>query len=509
MFMRRRQGMKRTAIYARFSTDLQHERSIEDQVYLCRTHAERHGLSVVGVYEDHARSGASVHGREGLLRLLDAVREGGVDVVLVKSLDRLSRDQEDLPGLWKRLSFMGVELCRGSRRQGGLNSDRGARPARLPHLTDLAHKVRRGMHGVIRDGRHAGGKAYGYRPVPGRQGELKIVEEEAAVIRRIFDEYLRGRTPRQIAHGLNADRIAAPRGTSWNASTINGNKTRHYGILQNELYAGVIVWNRVRMVKNPDSGRRISRPNPEQDWQRSEAPHLAIVDKDVFAAAQGRKADRSRVAPERSRKARFLLSGLLKCGCCGGSLVMKDRSAGRVRLHCSRMREAGTCDNRRTFYMDEIEATVLDGLAQHLKDPALLKAFAQGYEDERRRLAKDKLRRRSEIASQLAQLQRSIDRLWGDYESERVPVAIAGPKLKDMQAQKESLEAELRGAARGGSADRSASRRSQTLRRKSAGGDGMPGRRRERRQRRGGGCDPAVGRPRRGYARGKRLLGAA
>ncbi len=68
--------MERAAIYARFSTELQHERSIEDQVAVCRNYAERNELGVVGVYDDRARSGASMYGRDGLLRLLEAARGG-------------------------------------------------------------------------------------------------------------------------------------------------------------------------------------------------------------------------------------------------------------------------------------------------------------------------------------------------------------------------------------------------------------------------------------------------
>lgn len=254
--------MKRAAIYARFSTELQHERSIEDQVAVCKNYAERNELEIVGVYDDRARSGASMYGREGLLRLLDAARDGSFEVILIEALDRLSRDQEDLAGIWKRLNFLGVELRAvhegtADQIQIGVRGLLGSL-----FLTDLAHKVRRGMQGVVRDGRHAGGRAYGYRPVAGKPGELEIVENEAAVVRRIFHYYVGGKTPREIAHTLNKEGVRPPRGANWTPSTINGNKKRHHGIILNELYAGVVVWNRVRMIKDPDTGRRVSRPNP-------------------------------------------------------------------------------------------------------------------------------------------------------------------------------------------------------------------------------------------------------
>lgn len=276
------------------------------------------------------------------------------------------------------------------------------------------------MQGVIRKGRHAGGRAYGYRPVPGKPGELEIVETEAEIVRRIFEEYVGGKTPREIAFNLNAEGVSPPRGTRWSASTINGNKTRHHGIILNELYAGQVVWNRIRMLKDPDTGRRISRPNPPEEWKLAAAPHLAIVSDELFAAAQSRKQARSHTAPERQRKSKYLLSGLLKCGCCGGGLSVKDREHGRIRIHCTTRRESGSCTNRRIFYMDEIDKAVLAGLQQHLKSPHLIKEFARTYQEERERLASEKRTRRSKLDSQLAKVQRGIDRLWADYEAERI-----------------------------------------------------------------------------------------
>jgi site-specific DNA recombinase len=435
--------MKRTAIYARFSSELQQERSIDDQVALCRNYARKNGLNVVIAYDDRARSGASIYGRDGLMELLSSAREGKFDVVLTEALDRLSRDQEDLAGIYKRLKFLGIEL-RAVHEGTADNIQIGIRGLMGSlFLADLAHKVRRGLEGVVRAGRSPGGRAYGYRPIPGRLGELEIVAEEAAVIRQIFRDYVAGKTPREIAHALNKEGIRPPRGTNWTASTINGNKKRHHGIILNELYVGKLVWNRVKMIKDPDTGKRISRPNPPEEWNRADASRLAIVDQELFETAQKRKSERSFDAPEKQRKARFLLSGLLKCGCCGGGLAMKDRDHGRVRIHCSTMKEAGTCSNRKIFYMDEIEKSVLAGLQRNLKAPILLKEYVRAYLEERQRLAFEKTKQRSHTENQLAQVGRSIDWLWADYESKRVPVEVAGPKLYELQAQKTALQAEL------------------------------------------------------------------
>jgi len=190
--------MKRAAIYARFSTELQNEKSTEDQIALCRAYAARQQLNVVATFEDKARSGASVFGRDGLTQLMDAARQRLFDVVIVEALDRLSRDMEDLAGIHKRLSFQGIEI------QGVHDGTADSILIGLRGLVgqmqreDGAKKVRRGMAGVVRDGRHAGGRAYGYRALPGRPGQLEIVEgltSFAVYSRPMLQDERRGRSP--------------------------------------------------------------------------------------------------------------------------------------------------------------------------------------------------------------------------------------------------------------------------------------------------------------------------
>src|SRR5690606_23228236 len=130
---------------------------------------------------------------------------------------------------------------------------------------------------------------------------------------------------------------AAPRGKVWTASAVNGSRKRGTGILQNRIYRGEIVWNRVRMVKDPDTGRRVSRTNPEDEWQSAEAPHLRIIPDDLFDAVLARRGARGECAPEQARRPRHLLSGLLRCGCCGGGMSVKDGTGKRrARVVCTR-----------------------------------------------------------------------------------------------------------------------------------------------------------------------------
>src|SRR6185437_2087760 len=180
---------KRATVYARFSTDLQNERSIEDQLSLCQSYAEREGLCVVSTYEDRARSGGSVMGREGLLQMLDQAREHEFDVLVVEALDRLSRDMEDLAGIHKRLSFLGIEIR--AVHEGVVNTVLVGLRGLVGQLyrEDIAHKVRRGQAGRVNKGLHAGGLTYGYSYVLGDPGKRLIAEDEAEIVRRIFREY--------------------------------------------------------------------------------------------------------------------------------------------------------------------------------------------------------------------------------------------------------------------------------------------------------------------------------
>jgi site-specific DNA recombinase len=441
------QPMKKAVIYARFSTDLQNERSIEDQVALCRSYASREGLDVVEVHEDRARSGGSIMGRAGLLRLLDQARERSFDVVIVEALDRLSRDMEDLAGIHKRLSFLGIEIR--AVHEGVVNTVLVGLRGLVGQLyrEDNAHKVRRGLAGRIGQGLAAGGLTYGYAPVPGQPGKRIIVDAEAEVIGRIFQEYVGGRTPRDIAHDLNKENVSPPRGRVWNASTINGNMQRGTGVLQNELYAGRLVWNKVRMVKDPDTGRRLSRPNPKSQWQAVDVPDLAIVSRELFRSAQRRKEERGHTLPRLLRRPRHMLSGLLRCGACGGGMSTngKDKS-GRIRIRCSAASESGTCGDAKTFYLKTVETAVLTGLKAELQHPRVIAEYVRAYHEERKRLAAGADAKRARLKRRVGELNREIDRLVDGIAKGHGDPAVLGPRSTALNEERKRVVAELNAA---------------------------------------------------------------
>jgi len=278
----------RAVIYARYSSDNQRDASIDDQVRQCRKRIDSDGWRLTEVYSDHAISGASTL-RPGYQKMLEDARNGGFDVLIAEAMDRLSRDQEDIAGLYKQLSFADIQIITLS--EGEVNELhvglKGTMNALF--LKDLAQKTRRGLEGRVRQGKSGGGNAYGYDVVKKMdaagepiRGERRINEAEAAIIVRIFDEFIQGRSPKKIAHALNHEGVPGPTGNTWGPSTIHGNWRRGTGILNNELYIGRLVWNRQRFIKDPNTGKRQARPNPEKEWVIEGVSHLRIVDQDLW-----------------------------------------------------------------------------------------------------------------------------------------------------------------------------------------------------------------------------------
>jgi len=367
----------RAAIYARFSSDKQNERSIADQVALCRALCKRAGYNVAAVYEDRAVSGASTVKRMGWRRLMRDAAARAFDVVVAEDQDRIARDEEDWHAARKRLAFLEIQIHTSagtvSRLEGGMRAMMNA-----VYLENLALHVHRSLAGNVREGKSAGGRSYGYRPIPGQPGKLQIVEDEAKIVRHIFKEYVAGKSPREIAAKLNMGRIAGPRGGHWNASTIGGSRKRLNGVLQNALYRGQMIWNRQRFIRNPDTATRVSRPNENEDRIVTDVPELRIVDDATFNAAQARRAQRGgerryTLAP------RHLLSGLLKCGCCGSGYIVSGADKRGKYLRCSRMVETGLCNNKRTVSLDAVEKRIIEGIEKELAAPDAIAAYVTEY----------------------------------------------------------------------------------------------------------------------------------
>ncbi|PJO50036.1 recombinase family protein [Brucella pituitosa] len=443
--------MTRVALYARYSSDNQRAASIEDQVRICREQAKRENWKIVGTYKDAGISGASMILRPGIQALLQDAQAGQFDIVLAEALDRISRDQADVATFYKHLKFAGVPIITLSEGEiselhVGLKGTMNAL-----FLKDLAAKTHRGIRGRVEDGKSGGGLCFGYNVVKRLdsrgdpiRGDREINEAEANVVRRIFREFAAGVGPRTIARTLNEEGVPGPAGKLWNDTTIRGHVKRGTGLVNNELYIGRLIWNRLRYIKDPSTGKRVSRLNPVSEWIIKDVPELRIVDDELWQsvrARQGEIAEKYINVTEAvqkhhkknrlngTRRPKSLLSGLVFCGCCGGPYSLR----GADRFACSNHISKGACSNSRTIPREELEARVLSGLKDRMMAPEIVEEAMRAYAEETNRLNRE---RRSSGDAWKAELVKIEKQIRGIIEAIK-----AGMFHESMKAEMDTLEA--------------------------------------------------------------------
>lgn len=325
--------MIHAAVYARFSTDKQRETSIEDQARVCRARIDAAGWHFVETFSDMETSGRTlISDRPGAARLIDAVSRGLVNVVVIESLDRLARDLVEQETVVRRLEHRGLRIiCVSDGYDTELQGRELMRAVRGAinegYIRDLSHKTHRGLAGQVERGYHAGGLSFGYRSVVAgtdARGEpighrLEVDNAHATIVQLIFERYADGWSCQKIAAALNAEGVPGPRGGTWCVSALYGSPNKGSGVLNNELYLGRYIWNRSQWLKDPDTRKRVRMDRPRVEWVIEERPELRILDDALWQRSRDRMARRPRPG---QRAPRSLFGGLLKCGKCGGAVII-------------------------------------------------------------------------------------------------------------------------------------------------------------------------------------------
>lgn len=400
------QKLKRCAIYARYSSDMQRESSIEDQVRKCREYAAKQGWVVVEdcIRYDQAISGATDR-RPALQSLLAAAEQKPkpFDLFLVDDTSRLTRDRGDQNFIIKLLGFLDVHVVAVS--QGLDSSNEAADLSFAVHglmderfLKDLANKVRRGQEGcVLGDKYIAGGRCYGYQNMPdedptrigeyGRpfvHGVKRVIKPaEKLIVERIFHLYDKGLSFDKIAQALRADGVPAPRPPrrnsvrGWSQDTISE-------ILKRPIYIGQYIWKRTTNARDPRTRQMVTRPVPEAEWIRSYRPDWRIISDDLWNRVQARRASRRQIGVtklgglERTKRSqKYLFSGLLYCGICHGTIRIIDTDKETVRYGCASWRDKGACTNATRIRRERLEEQMLGWLTRDLLQSAILEDAAR------------------------------------------------------------------------------------------------------------------------------------
>lgn len=387
-------GSMRAAIYSRKSTEqnvADDAKSVTRQVDLARAFAARKGWTVDDrhVYIDDAVSGAEFVDRRGLNNLMAALRQTPrpYDVIVTMAVDRVGREQFAVATTLLEIVEAGVRVFFYTDGQE-LKLDTPISKITLSlqgfAAEDFRHQIRVKTREALRSkaakGHVAGGMCYGYTNQRTAAGHVERVIEptEAAVVRRIFQMSADGYGLLKTVKLLNAEGIPSPRHRGrrpgWSITGVRD-------MLHRPLYRGEVVYGKTRWTDK--GGTKVKVDVPEPEWLRLEAPHFRIVPPELWDAAHERMTKTRKLFFQHvggkfnGRMAaglvsRFLLSGFLKCGICGGSVVAFKRTAVRGRpghyYACNTHRTRGdrVCANRWQADLKPLTAAVVGALRKTL-----------------------------------------------------------------------------------------------------------------------------------------------
>lgn len=453
----------RIAVYSRYSTDLQDETSIAGQVANCRELVESFGWEVVKEYADRGITGSD-DTRPEYVQLLADSELGKFDCIVVDETSRLTRRAGELPRILEHLAFRNQFLldCKGfdSRHEtasllasiyGGIDS------LELRKIKDRTH---RGLRERAKGGFSAGGKTYGYRTEaidpkdPDSKKRLVIVDEEAEIVREIFARYANLESPRAIADDLNRRKVPSPgstwkrtkrRAKGWTGSALSGTAKMFTGILRRELYIGQQVWNRRRSKKVPGTSKRIYEIRPKSEWVVNEHLELRIIDDVLWHRVQQRlrevreQAHPNNLAP-RGRPSRYLLSGIIICGECGGNFVMADSRAYGCASHTNGGKHL--CSNKLRARRDIAESAVLRNVKETLLDADLVNYVREQFRAAIATIQDAGTIDPAAVRGELREIDAKIDNILSAVESVGINESLA-ERLRELEQEKDTARQRL------------------------------------------------------------------
>ncbi len=328
--------------------------SLDHQQQVIRDYAHQQGLVLVDVVA-YIQSGGSNRGT--LQQVLHRVESEAITVVLVAELDRLSRDLVTTMSFIEELHALGgnlVAIKEGFDPRDPLGQLQTAIIGTFAQYfrAQLSHKVKGGQEERWRQGKFSGGVVpYGYRM--DAEGRLAIDPAQAAVVRQVFTWYLEDDWGyRRICEALTDRGLVTARGQAWSIRRIRY-------ILQNETYAGHLIRGKTIAHKTVSGVTRFDHPDAYAVRPHN---HPAIIDTGTFAAVQKRLQTKQRLGP-RSRKSRYLLSGVIRCGLCG-SPMGGNASYHKPYYICTAYKQKGrmACDGSSRIMTGYAERVVLDAL---------------------------------------------------------------------------------------------------------------------------------------------------
>lgn len=447
--------MKRTAIYARYSSDNQRAESIDEQIRACRYYAQQTGLyDIVAVYKDEALSGyKNAHKRDGFAQLMADAEAGKFEAVMVYELSRFSRNGSDTIVNTEKLARLGIEFV--SVREKLDQTPEGRMMMFVItgmneyYSANLAIETMRGLKENAYQAKHTGGiPPLGYDL--DSNGHYIINPEEAAAVRLIFDMYLEGNGYTAICDELNRMGYRTKRGTMFVRNSM-------YDLLRNEKYTGSFIYNHMAKAKNGKRNRHAYKSDSEVI--RVENAFPAIISKEEYRKVLKLMEQNKRKGARNAAVHDYLLSGKVYCGHCGKSMYgetryrkeysysyyscngHKSKICGKHSIRCDKLEAEVIRQLNELFFSDEIldrvSEKIYDDSQNHFMDEraAILrkrsadikkkidngtKAILDGVDsDELRSAVKELSAQKKQIDQQIVQIEAAADNNGRTFEEVR------------------------------------------------------------------------------------------
>ena len=314
---------KKVAAYARVSVEterLHHSLSAQVSYYseLIQANPE---WEYVGVYADDGITGTKTSKREEFQRMLDDCEAGKIDIILTKSISRFARNTVDLLETVRHLKELGIEVRFEKENINSLSGDGEVMMTLLAsfaqeEITSLSNNVKWGVRKRMEQGIPNGHfRVYGYR----WEGDQLVIEpEEAAIVRRIFQNFLDGKSRLETEREFAAEGITTANGCRWVDSNIKV-------ILTNITYTGNLLLQK-EYIEDPLTKKR-KKNRGELPQFYVEDTHEAIIDKETFDYVQAEMARRKELGAFANKSLNITcFTSKLKCSHCGCSYVRNQRA---------------------------------------------------------------------------------------------------------------------------------------------------------------------------------------
>ena len=363
---------RRVAAYARVSTDEDEQlTSYQNQVeYYTRYIKSRPDWEFIGLYADEGISGLNTKKRSGFRQMVEDAMNGRIDLILTKSISRFARNTVDSLVTIRELKAKGVEVFFEKENIYTFDSKGELMITIMSSIAQeesrsISENITWGMRKNMARGKvtMAYGKFLGYRR--GADGKPEIVEEEAEVVRRIYQLYLDGHTVREITRILTGDGIPTPSGKNcnWSVSTI-------MSILRNEKYKGDALLQKVYTADFLN--KKMKKNNGVLPQYYVENSHPAIIDEETFDLVQAELAKRG--GSSRGRRSGSVFDRKVICGDCGhfyGQKLWYSDASGRVYVwRCTHKYDATPNCGTPIVREEELQAVFIAAFNHALEDKA-------------------------------------------------------------------------------------------------------------------------------------------